>query len=427
MIGRTLGHYRILDKLGEGGMGAVYRACDTTLGRDVALKILPPDVVADPDRLERFRREARAVAALNHPNMVTIYSVEQADGVPFLTMELVTGTPLDRVIAVRPVPIARVMEIAVSLADALAVAHDKGIVHRDLKPANIMVSDSGRVKVLDFGLAKMSSDAPTPRADVSTNLVTTAGAVLGTPAYMSPEQVSGVGVDHRTDIFSLGTLLYELATGVRPFRGASPAELASSILRDEPRPAAEIRPSVPASLARVVARCLEKQAVLRYATMSEVLAALKDDDAPASAARAIGPSVAVLPFQNLSADPQNEFFSGGLAEEILNAWTRAWTPGDAPKPCPAVTAIPWGRPSSPMPTRGDGPKPEASTRVCSRSPRGSTSHARCWQMPRPRWVSSTARSSSPIRPATNGTARNSSSRDRFPRPGGCAAIRDSST
>jgi serine/threonine protein kinase/Flp pilus assembly protein TadD len=318
MIGRTLGHYSIVSKLGEGGMGAVYRATDTTLGRDVALKVLPPDVASDPERLERFRREARAVATLNHPNIVTIYSVEQAGGVPFLTMELVTGAPLDRLIGAQPLPIARVIEIAVSLADALAAAHERGIVHRDLKPANVMLTGSGRVKVLDFGLAKISSDPTVSGADAPTNLATSAGTVLGTPAYMSPEQVSGVGVDHRTDIFSLGTLLYELATGVRPFRGASPAELASSILRDEPARASEIRPLVPPALASVIARCLEKHAVMRYATMDDVLKALKTEPAPAPAV-AIGPSVAVLPFQNLSADPENEFFSDGLAEEILNA------------------------------------------------------------------------------------------------------------
>jgi serine/threonine protein kinase/Flp pilus assembly protein TadD len=315
--GDRLGHYTIVSHLGSGGMGAVYRATDATLGRDVALKILPSEVAVDPDRLERFRREARAIAALNHPNIVTIYSVEQADGVHFLTMELVSGQPLDRLIGDTLLPVEQIMAISQALAEALAAAHGKGIVHRDLKPANVILNESGHVKVLDFGLAKVQSSAPGSSSDSATNLATSLGMVVGTPAYMSPEQVSGVMVDHRTDIFSLGALLYELATGVRPFRGRSPAELASSILRDEPRPASELRPSVPTPLARVIARCLEKDATTRYPTMSDVSKALKSGPAPAAAEK--GPSVAVLPFQNLSADPENEFFSDGLAEEILNA------------------------------------------------------------------------------------------------------------
>ncbi len=205
--GDRLGHYTIVSHLGSGGMGAVYRATDTTLGRDVALKVLPPDLAADPERLERFRREARAVAALNHPHIVTIYSVEHAAGVHFLTMELVTGRPLDRVITAEAMPIERVVDLARAVSEALAAAHEQGIVHRDLKPANVIVSDSGRVKVLDFGLAKVPKRASTLDGEV-TNLATEVGAVLGTPAYMSPEQVSGLDVDHRTDIFSLGVMLY---------------------------------------------------------------------------------------------------------------------------------------------------------------------------------------------------------------------------
>jgi serine/threonine protein kinase/Tfp pilus assembly protein PilF len=320
--GERLGHYTIVSHLGSGGMGAVYRATDTTLGRDVALKILPGDMAADPDRLERFRREARAVAALNHPHIVTIHTVEQAGGVHFLTMELVTGQALDKMMAAASLPIDRVVEIASAIAGALAAAHEKGIVHRDLKPANVIASDSGPVKVLDFGLAKVEQMASMPDADTATNLGTEIGVVLGTPAYMSPEQVSGISVDHRTDIFSLGVLLYELATGVRPFHGRSTVELASSILRDAPRDASDIRSSVPSDLARVITRCLEKAPAARYASMADVHQALRAIAPPARSPVAEGPSVAVLPFQNLSADPSNEFFGDGLAEEILNALTQ---------------------------------------------------------------------------------------------------------
>jgi serine/threonine protein kinase/tetratricopeptide (TPR) repeat protein len=315
--GDQLGHYTIVSLLGTGGMGAVYRATDRTLGRDVALKILPRDLACDRDRLDRFQREARAVAALNHPNIVTIYSVEHVGGVHFLTMELVTGRPLDQVLVDGPLPIDRVHAIAAALAEALAAAHEHGVVHRDLKPANVIVAESGRVKVLDFGLAKVNVSSAGAAAAPATMLATEIGVVLGTPAYMSPEQVSGLSTDHRTDIFSLGIVIYEMATGVRPFRGRSSPELASSILRDEPRPAFEIRSAVSVPLSRVIGRCLEKSAVTRFSTMGEVSKALRSAVVPVATDE--GPSVAVLPFQNLSADRENEFFGDGLAEEILNA------------------------------------------------------------------------------------------------------------
>ena len=315
--GDRLGHYTVVSFLGSGGMGAVYRANDTVLGRDVALKVLPPEMADDRERLERFRREARAVAALSHPHIVTIYSVDHADGVHFLTMELVLGRTLETLMAERPLPIERVLEIARQIAEAVAVAHEKGIVHRDLKPANVIVDEGGRAKVLDFGLAKTRA-AALAGADAATALATQLGTVLGTPTYMSPEQVKGLDVDHRTDIFSLGVLLYEMATGSRPFRGRSAAELASSILRDAPPPVASVRPSVPSELARVIGRCLEKEPSARFASMGEVADALRQ---PAAGRAARGPSVAVLSFQNLSANPDNEFFADGLAEELLNALT----------------------------------------------------------------------------------------------------------
>jgi len=314
--GVRLGRYTIAAVLGRGGMGTVYRATDSSLGRDVALKVLPPEVASDPDRLERFRREARALAALNHPHIVTIYSVEQEGDVHFLTMELVAGRALDQLIASQPLGIERVRQVAKAVAEALSAAHDKGIIHRDLKPANIVLSESGLTKVLDFGLSKISVTAPALAGGSATHLGTAIGYVLGTPAYMSPEQVSGVTVDERSDIFSMGVLLYEMVTGLRPFNGPSPAELTSSILRDAPTPVAELRPTAPGDLSRVIARCLEKNPSARFASMAELRRALDLEPAPAIDA---GPSIAVLPFKNLSADPDGEFFSDGLAEEILNA------------------------------------------------------------------------------------------------------------
>ena len=318
--GMRLGRYIVEDLIGSGGMGAVYRATDTSLGRAVALKVLPPEVSADPGRLERFRREARALAALNHPNIVTIYSVDQEKDAHFLTMELVTGTSLDKLIASESLPLERVRLIARAVADALVAAHGKGIIHRDLKPANIVLTESGQAKVLDFGLSKVTTDPSSIAEASATCLATQTGTVLGTPAYMSPEQITGGDVDHRTDIFSLGIVLYEMITGVRPFGGQSHAELASAILRDVPHPVGELRAAAPAELGRIVDRCLEKDARARFSSMSEVRDALENRaHTPAPAESLGGPSIAVLPFKNPSADADSEFFGDGLAEEIINA------------------------------------------------------------------------------------------------------------
>ena len=326
MIGRSIAHYRITAAIGSGGMGEVYRATDTKLGRDVALKLLPADMALDPSRLSRFQREARTVAALNHPNIVTIFSVEEIEDVHFLTMELIEGEPLGKLIPAGGLPPAQIVEIAHALADALAAAHEKGIIHRDLKPANVMVTRDGRVKVLDFGLAKETR--PVEASDVTqTAGHTQAGAVMGTPAYMSPEQIAGRQLDPRSDIFSLGVVLFEMATGRRPFQGQSSMELASSILRDSPLLVSEVRPGLSADLVQIVRRCLEKDPKLRIQTARDIAnqfaeaakAAQPSSGTRAALAKESSPSVAVLPFKNLSADPENEYFSDGLAEEILNA------------------------------------------------------------------------------------------------------------
>ena len=327
LIGRTLSHYKVTAAVGSGGMGEVYRATDTKLGREVALKVLSAEMARDPERLARFQREARAVAALNHPHIVTIFSVEEADGIHFLTMELVEGQSLDRFIPDGGLPVQRIVAIAVALTDALATAHEKGIVHRDLKPANVMITGDGRVKVLDFGLAKDVKSGKSSDATLTSDGNTRAGIVMGTPAYMSPEQITGREADYRTDIFSLGVVLHEMATGKRPFQGTSSAELASAILRDTPPLVTDIRPDLPGDLAHIVRRCMEKDPSQRFQTAREVTTEFRNltegtrTSSGASAARMTesGPSVAVMPFQNLSPDPENEYFSEGLAEEILNA------------------------------------------------------------------------------------------------------------
>jgi len=267
-ITSPLGHYTILRSLGKGGMGEVYLAEDTKLGRRVALKVLPPEVAADPERRTRFEREARAVAALNHPNIVTVHSVEEADGIDFITMELVDGKTLTELLPKRGFAPRRLLEIANPLADAVSCAHRSGITHRDLKPDNIMIDDEGRLKVLDFGLSKVhrpdTADGVTEAPTAA--LETGEGKILGTVAYMSPEQAEGKPVDSRTDIFSLGTVLYEMATGEQPFRGDTSMSTISSILKDEPTPVCEINRTLPHHLGRIIRRCLAKDPDRRYQT-----------------------------------------------------------------------------------------------------------------------------------------------------------------
>jgi serine/threonine protein kinase len=335
-------HYRINAALGAGGMGEVYRATDTKLGRDVALKVLPPHVARDPERLARFQREARAVAALNHPNIVTLFSVEEDEGLHFLTMELVEGQPLDRLIPACGLPVEQIVETAGALAEALTAAHEKGIVHRDLKPANVMVSKDGRVKVLDFGLAKeVTAETPSDATLLSVGH-TQAGIVMGTPAYMSPEQVSGRVLDHRTDIFSFGVMLHEMATGRRPFQGTSSAELISAILRDTPPSVTDVRSDLPADLARVIRRCLEKDRRYRVQTARDLANEFRDlvrhssreaqiltpisrsfAKADSGSARADeGFWIAVLPFSFRGADPGLDALAEGVHEAIITGLSR---------------------------------------------------------------------------------------------------------
>ena len=276
MVGTTLLHYRITGTLGAGGMGEVYAAEDTKLQRRVALKVLPPETASDPDRLRRFQREARAVAALNHPNIVTIYSVEESGGVHFLTMELVEGKTLADLIPPSGLPLDELLRLAEPLVEAVAYAHRHGIVHRDLKPANIMLTSDGRLKVLDFGLAKLKPARSS--ADTTTLLtrsVTEEHAIVGTAAYMSPEQAEGRPVDHRSDIFSLGVVLYEMACGRRPFQGESFLSVVSSILKENPAPLSSVNRVMPSALDAVVSRSLAKAPADRYQSAEDLAADLR--------------------------------------------------------------------------------------------------------------------------------------------------------
>ncbi len=281
MIGQTLGHYRIQELLGKGGMGEVYLAEDTKLGRRVALKILSKELAGDDDRRQRFEREARAAAALNHPNIVTIHSVEEADGVPFLTLELVDGETLSSLIPSGGMPLDKLLSIAIPLADAIGAAHQRGITHRDLKPANVMVTGDGRVKVLDFGLAKLKEEAwQAASASLPTQELTGEGRILGTVAYMSPEQAEGRPVDPRTDVFALGVLLYEMATGERPFKGDNQMSVLSAIIKDTPPSITTLKHDLPRDVARAIQRCLAKDPEDRYQTAKDLrndLRMLKED------------------------------------------------------------------------------------------------------------------------------------------------------
>jgi serine/threonine protein kinase/Tfp pilus assembly protein PilF len=336
-----LGVYEILGPLGAGGMGEVYRAKDLRLGREVAVKVLPEAVSSSPDRLARFEREARTVAGLNHPNIVVLHSIEEEHGIRFLTMELVDGQPLSKLIAPGGLPLAQILEVAIRIADALNAAHERGVIHRDLKPGNVMMSREGWVKVLDFGLAKVAvaqvaanQDPPAIESmearlnsllpdDVTVDApISLQGQVMGTVPYMAPEQVRGEPTDARSDLFALGIILYELATGSRPFHGTGKPGIASSILEDTPQPLRGIRSDLPLGLEQLVSRCLEKNPRERIRSALEVSnelrsirRAMERVDEPGIEKVA---SIAVLPFANRGASAEDDYFSDGLADELLN-------------------------------------------------------------------------------------------------------------
>lgn len=322
-VGQHVSHYHLLEKLGEGGMGVVWKAHDLRLDRDVAIKLLPERFAGDPDRKARFEREAKAVAALRHPNIVTIYAVEEADGLLFFTMELLDGEPLSRRIVPGGIPPEDFLVVAAPIAEAIAAAHERGIIHRDLKPSNIMICAGGIVKILDFGLARFVDRGVLHGGREDATTASRDSGLDGTLRYMSPEQLRGEPLDHRSDLFSLGVVLFELATGEHPFGGATAADAIAAVLKDEPPSASAINPRMPRVIDDALKRCLEKDPARRTpsaASLMNDLRRVREDDsaAPPSA----DPSIAVLPPADMSPEQDQAYFCEGMAEEIINALSR---------------------------------------------------------------------------------------------------------
>jgi eukaryotic-like serine/threonine-protein kinase len=319
LTGRTLGRYQVQEKIGAGGMGVVYRALDTRLGRTVALKVLLPGLTADPERRNRFVREAKSASALNHRNIITIFDIDRVDGIDFIAMEHIDGRTLQDIIACRELAASDAVNFAVQIVQALAAAHSAGIIHRDIKPANIMITGAAagasQVKVLDFGLAKLSESAYCGDAAA---VETIKGSILGTAAYMSPEQAEGKPIDARSDIFSFGSLFYEMLSGRRAFCGKSSLAVITAVLRETPEPL----PGIPMNLQNVVSRCLQKDPSLRIQSAVEIKSALEACLSLSIASANPVKTIAVLPFTYLSGDKENEYFSDGITEEMISALTR---------------------------------------------------------------------------------------------------------